>query len=220
MGVVSADKWKDYLKSAETEKRLAYSTRLTGHNNQTLSGVSGQQHQLVVDAVPLKSKTKSKNEDDDVEKTSSTIVGMRPVIESIHRGAILQATPLATRGGNFVVLDLHSKVNELLSDKEQSVDKTKGSDEEESPASSSPSNPSRTVFAYSPDGTRMEVVLDPTDYATHHLSTTLRCPKQAVVLAGGMKFEGSTESDTSNLYLFVRTLVHTIDEDKSDWNDQ
>ena len=57
-GVVNADKWKQYLTAARTEKRFTYSATLTGHNNQTLHTLSGQQRQLVVGAQPF-SKTEA-----------------------------------------------------------------------------------------------------------------------------------------------------------------
>lgn len=225
-GVVQPDAWQSFLKSAQSENRLAYSTTLTSHNNQTVSGLSGRIHRLVTDANPLKAKTISMpigDDEDQPKEIHSTIVGMQPLQQTIHCGAILQVTPLATRGGNFVILDLHSKVNELLAISQankQIEPSTVSDDTTEAVSSLSQSQDvpkSRSVFAYLSNGKKIEMELDPSDYATHQLNTTLRCPQKETVLAGGMAFDNDMGSDNPNLYLFVRVLVHTINEDQSDW---
>ena len=211
-GVVDADKWKQYLSAARSEKRFAYAATLTGHNNQTLHALSGQQKQLVVGAKPF-SKTKatmwfegmediepfgSDPSDDDMDYFNRTkeIVGFEPVRKSFQSGAVFQVTPLATRGGNFVILDLHAKLNQL----------SKPEEGEEQP----------TVFV-DDDKQRTEVKLDHADFVTCRLSTTLRCPKEQVVLAGSMTLDPNSDQENPNIYVFVKTSVHTITEDKSDW---
>ena len=198
-GVVETEKWKKFLEAAESEKRLAYSTTLTGHNNQTLHAISGRQRQLTVGARPVRSSTTVvEGEDEDMKReTKRAIVGFQPIQTSIHDGAAIQVTPLATRGGNFVVVDLHAKVNELVVPEEG----------QEPPAS----------FAYTQNGEKAEVKFDSTEYIGYRLSTTVRCPKEEVVLAGSMTFDSSSELEQPNLYLFVKATVHTIKEDKSDW---
>lgn len=214
-GVVPKAKWSEFVKAARTEKRFAYSATLTGHNNQTLHSLSGRQRQLTLDAEPFE-KTKASmwfenpddmepfgdsmdDEDDDMDLYNRTrqVVGFRPIRQSFHDGAALQVTPLATRGGNYVILDLHAKVNELT------------------PPAEGAKKPK--VFVRISDGESAEVELDHADYVSYRLSTTLRCPKEQVVLAGGMTYDTATESDQPNLYLFVKVSVHTIEEDKSDW---
>ncbi|MFT5299763.1 MAG: hypothetical protein ACI814_000536 [Mariniblastus sp.] len=214
-GVVSTKKWEAFLESAKTEKRFAYSSTMTGHNNQTLHTLSGQQRQLTIDAVPFKSneaqmwfeKTKNAlpfragnvdNRDEaNMVSQSRQIVGFKPVRISFHNGAAIQATPLATRGGNFVIVDLHAKVNELI---------------EPDPEAKKPS-----IFVQLNNGETAEVQLDHADFVSYRLNTTLRCPKNQVVLAGGMTFNPIADEELPNLYLFVKTSVHTITEDKSDW---
>ncbi|MFK7766652.1 MAG: hypothetical protein AB8B55_05480 [Mariniblastus sp.] len=193
-GVVDAQRWEKFLAAAKAEKRLSYTTTLTGHNNQTLHSISGRQRQLVVDAVPFEaSKTTTHAEHGQAEEIS--ISGFKPTRLPVHDGAAIQVTPLATRGGNFVVIDLHAKVNEFL-------------DVEEDKKTS--------IFSYLPGGEKIEVKLDSADYVAYRMSTTIRCPKEQVVLAGGMTYD-STDADQPNLFLFVKATVHTINEDKSDW---
>ena len=211
-GVVDADKWKPYLATARTEKRFAYSATLTGHNNQTLHALSGQQKQLVVGAKPfLKTMAAmwfedmgdvepfgSDGSDDDMDLFNRTrqIVGFHPIRQSFQSGAVIQVTPLATRGGNFVILDLHAKLNQLSEPKE--------------------GDQRPTVFITEDEQTA-EVKLDHADFLTCRLSTTLRCPKEQVVLAGSMTLDPNSDQEHPNIYVFVKTLVHTITEDKSDW---
>lgn len=196
-GVVVPERWKSFLESAKTEKRLAYSVTLTGHNNQTLHAISGRQKQLTLDAIPFEATThRSHPENGDTESTS--VVGFKPVSVPFHCGAAIQVTPLATRGGNFVILDLHAKANELVQN-ENAVP--------------------RSVFAKI-DGVdeKAEVKLDSSEHIAYRLSTTVRCPKEQVVLAGGMTYDATADSDDPNLYLFVKVSVHTIEEDQSDWS--
>ena len=93
-------------------------------------------------------------------------------------------------------MDLHAKVNEFL-------------DVEDEKKSS--------IFSQTSNGEKVEVKLDSADYIAHRMSTTLRCPKEQIVLAGGMTYD-QVDSEQPNLYLFVKATVHTINEDKSDWN--
>ena len=152
---------------------------------------------MTLDAVPFEATTlRSHPENGDTESTS--VVGFKPVSYPFHSGAAIQVTPLATRGGNFVILDLHAKANELVQD-----------------ANAAP----RSVFAKI-EGVddKAEVQLDSAEYIAYRLSTTVRCPKEQVVLAGGMTYDSTTETDQPNLYLFVKVSVHTIEEDQSDWS--
>ena len=214
-GVVNPEKWKTFLAAAKTQKRFAYSATLTGHNNQTLHTLSGRQRQLTLDATPFETTKASMwfvhpddvepfgdNDDDDSDlnlfNRTRSIVGFKPVRQTFHDGAAIQVTPLATRGGNFVILDLQAKVNELLA------------------ADEGTKKP--TIFVRFGENEKAEVELDHADYISYRLSTTVRCPKDQVVLAGGMTYDPNSEADVPNLYLFVKTSIHTIEEDKSDWS--
>ena len=213
-GVVNASKWDKFIESAKEEKRFAYSAALTGHNNQTLHALSGQQRQLTLDAIPFETTSAqawfeniddmepfggSMDEDEDLDYFNRTrkIVGFRPVRQSFHNGAAIQVTPLATRGGNFVILDVHAKANELTSEKEKKP----------------------SVFVHINETEKAEVELDHGNYVSYRLNTTVRCPKEQIVLAGGMTYDPSANEEHPNLYLFVKASVHTITEDESDWVD-
>lgn len=198
-GVVAKERWNKFLEESKTEKRLAYSVTLTGHNNQTLHAISGRQKQLTLDATPFESTTLLMHpENGDTESTS--VVGFKPVRFPFHSGAAIQVTPLATRGGNFVILDMHAKVNELMEDETAQP---------------------QAVFAYINNSeVKAEVKIDSAEYIAYRMSTTVRCPKDQVVLAGGMTYDTTSDSDQPNLFLFVKVSVHTIDEDKSDWGNE
>ncbi len=215
-GVVNPDKWKAFLANAKSQKRFAYSATMTGHNNQTLHTLSGKQRQLTLDATPFETTKASMwfEHPDDVEpfgengdqddgdmnlfNRTRTVVGFKPVRQTFHDGAAIQITPLATRGGNFVILDLQAKVNELLTADEEAK--------------------KPTIFVRYGENEKAEVELDHADYVSYRLSTTVRCPKDQVVLAGGMTYDPNAEQEVPNLYLFVKTSIHTIEEDKSDWS--
>jgi hypothetical protein len=214
-GVVKPETWKAFLASAKSDKRVAYSAALTCHNNQTVHALSGQQRQLTVDAIPFETTTASmwfenadqvepfgdrdeNDEDMNLFNRTRKVVGFKPVRQSFLDGAAIQVTPLATRGGNFVILDLHAKVNELITPE----------------ADTKPPS----IFVKFGENDTAEVELDHANYVSYRLSTTVRCPKEQVVLAGGMTYDPNAEADVPNLYLFVKTSVHTITEDKSDWS--
>ena len=225
-GVVDQKKWAEYFAAARTEKRFAYSATLTGHNNQTLYALSGQMLQLTVGAEPFKSthegvkvregadgedddgnpfgdgqrKNRKKSSGDLYHFRNKEIVGFSPIRKTFHNGTAIQVTPLATRGGNFVIVDLHAKINELMKPVE-------GSEE-------------RSIFVRHGESGKTEVKLDSTDFVAGRLNTTLRCPKGQVVLAGEMTLDPNSEREHPNVYLFVKTSVHTITEDKSDWTRQ
>ena len=137
-------------------------------------------------------------DDEDMNYFNRTrkIVGFHPVRKSFQSGAVFEVTPLATRGGNFVILDLHAKFNQL-SKPEKNEEPT-------------------TIFVHD-DERKSEVKLDHADFVTCRLNTTLRCPKDQVVLAGSMTLDPNSDQEHPNIYVFVKTMVHTITEDKSDW---
>ena len=135
-GVVDKGRWKEFFRKAKEANSLAYSATLTGHNNQTLHAVSGKQVSLTIDADPyetndiqwhVKDFDNLDAEPADLESDEhfvsenygflgqqKKIIGFRPLRARFHSGAAVQLTPLATRGGNFVILDLQAKLNELV----------------------------------------------------------------------------------------------------------
>jgi hypothetical protein len=222
-GVVSHDKWKEFFSKARTDGDVIYSATLTGHNNQTLHALSGKQIKLTVGAKPYRqtsahfvgddlnrlTELQRENDnpfgDDDEEeeddsginllKKSKQINGFRPILANFHDGAAIQITPLATRGGNFVILDLRAKLNELSSRVDELSNKE--------------------IFLDN-DSTRLGVKLDHLDFVGCRFSSTLRCPKNEVVLAGSMTRDPSSGEEKPEIYIFIKVMVHTIEEDRSD----
>lgn len=214
-GVVDKGRWKEFFRKAKEANSLAYSATLTGHNNQTLHAVSGKQVSLTIDADlyetndiqwhvkdfdNLDAEPADLEADDDLVSENygflgqqKKIIGFRPLRARFHSGAAVQLTPLATRGGNFVILDLQAKLNELVP------------------------NDRRVKIAVDQGEKETSIELDNTDYQTCRFSSTLRCPKDQVVLAGSMTSKPGEDGETSEILIFVRTLVHTIAEDQSDW---
>ena len=214
-GVVDKGRWKEFFSKAKETNSLAYSATLTGHNNQTLHAVSGKQVSLTIDADPyetndiqwhvkdfdnLDAEPADLESDDHLVSENygflgqqKKIIGFRPLRARFHSGAAVQLTPLATRGGNFVILDLQAKLNELVP------------------------NDRRLKIAVDQGEKETSIELDNSDYRTCRFSSTLRCPKDQVVLAGSMTSKPGEEGEASEILIFVRTLVHTIKEDQSDW---
>lgn len=206
VGKVDATKWQSFFQKANEENRVAYSASISGHNGQTLNTVSGRRRMMVVDAKPFYAVTGVRDEmeipfedrpaADELDHVERSVTGLFPVRNSFQEGAAIQVSPLATRGGNFVILDLHTRVNERFAP-----------DQESKPAE---------VVARTKDGYEVAVKLDDANYVSYRLSTTIRCPKNEVILAGGMTYDAKQASDEPNLYLFVRARIHTIEEDQSD----
>ena len=223
-GVVLQEKWSAFFSKARTDKNVVYSATLTGHNNQTLHALSGRQVRLTVDAEPFKEASQTlmakdlkqlprgnnheDHEDEDnpfgddedldrvhILKRSRRIIGFAPIQTTFHNGAVIQVTPLATRGGNFVILDLQAKINELVDGKNTGNKERIFLDEAEK---------------------KHEVQLDNLDFVSCRFSSTLRCPKDKVILAGSMTFDPSETEENPEVYLFVKASVHTIEEDQSD----
>lgn len=194
-GVVEQEKFEEYLKAAKTDKRVVFSARMTGHNNQTLHTFSGKETAVTIDGEPLISKTIQMNEEGDKITSAGKIVGIRPLRAAIFEGPVFQATPLATRGGNFVILDLHAQLNGSLN-----------MDEEP-----------KTAIEFSSETAIPALSLQHSKQSIAKFSTTIRCPKNQVLLAGSMTTESASDSEEPNLLIFVKTTVHTITEDVSDW---
>ena len=213
-GVVPEDRWDEFFKAAKEAKNVTYSATLTGHNNQTLHAVSGKQISLTVDAEPFEVNDSQWHvpdlddladfdlDPDDKDSFAGNlghlgrqkrIVGFRPVNQFFHDGAAIQVTPLATRGGNFVILDMQAKLNKLV----------RGERGER--------------IAVEHEDKKAEIELDDIDYLACRFSSTLRCPKDQIVLAGSMTADPAANGETPEILIFVRVSVHTIEEDQSDW---
>ncbi|MEM9410614.1 MAG: hypothetical protein AAGA30_05845, partial [Planctomycetota bacterium] len=190
VGKIGRRPWGQFLNQAKEENRLVYAANLCGQNGQTLHTVSGLQHHVITDGEPIYSYhgTQEEIEDEMINEMEQSVAGLRPIRNLFQEGAAIQISPLATRGGNYLILDLHTRINEYK-------DAGEGT-------------PSQIV-ASGRDGNEFSVPLNSRPYHSYRLSTTIRCPNNEVVLAGGM----NSDSANSNLYVFVRSKVHTIEED-------
>ena len=191
VGKVNRRGWRDFLAKSSEENKVAYSASISGQNGQTLHTVSGRQHFVVLDAEPIHTFQGEREnvEGEFVEEIEQSVAGLKPVRSLFQEGAALQISPLATRGGKFLILDLHTRVNEYVETGQNEDDK---------------------MVARGKQGEEFSVALDSRPYVSYRLSTTVRCPNNEVVLAGGMTYDGVKQS---NLYLFVKSNVHTIEED-------
>lgn len=203
-GVVKAKAFDEYLKEAETDNRIVFTAMLTGHNNQTLHTLSGKTSTVTTDGKAIVNRTKRIRFDDDGEEITdreTKVVGFHPIRSSIFEGPVFQVTPQATRGGNFVILDMHAKLTKLSKQAKTPLD-----------------NSSNATIRIAGDGDIPELVLDSTAQLNAQFSSTIRCPKEEVILAGAMTAISDDASDAPNLLIFVKTTIHTITEDKSDWH--
>ena len=195
VGLVNERKWSQFYSKVSDDKRIAYSASMCGQNGQTLHTVSGRQHFVVTDANPILSfeGKRLEVEDQDLDYIEQSVAGLQPERSLFQEGAALQASPLATRGGKYVILDLHTRVNEYVKSETQDTAK---------------------IVAAGKQGESFSVELESRPYVSYRLSTTVRCPNGGVVLAGGMTYDsGQEEAEQPNLYLFVKTAIHTIEED-------
>jgi hypothetical protein len=133
-------------------------------------------------------------------------------------GSTLRLTASTSRGGNFVVLDVHNRINELL----ESAPSVVGHNP---PATSTEDVVPEATFALkdpkqsalmatiqlpTPLSPReLAAVVDRPAYETYQLSTTVRCPKDRIVLVGGMEGVGDAAGGR-NMYLFCRVSVYDI----------
>lgn len=196
VGKVAVNRWAEFFRTAGDEGRIAYSASVCGQNGQTLHTVSGQQHFVVLNAEPIYTFTAEREdvESGDDEFVEQSVAGLLPVRTLFQEGAALQISPLATRGGKFLILDLHTRVNEFIEAEDEVAQR---------------------VSASGKSGQAISMDLDNRSYVSYRLSTTVRCPNNEVVLAGGMTYDSNQQTEQPNLYLFVKTAIHTIEEDRA-----
>lgn len=125
-------------------------------------------------------------------------MGYEPIVSLIQEGAVLQVMPTVSMSGNYVILDVHSRVNRL---RERGV--ASGSLE---PATATPKAEGRALVQLPAYGN----LIDRPVLMNHRLSTTLRVPVRKTVLVGGMTFESKVGAGQLNLYLFVETSVQEL----------
>ncbi len=219
-GVAAIDDvvWEKFFATASEEKRIAYSSVITAHNAQTSSAISGVNKSFV---------TGVSSEFSDVADHAPARIGNSYQLKQLRTGLSFQLTPIATRGGNFVVLDLHCRiVGDQTSTEEIEVNNRQENHTASggSGAAENDSQPNQEVPADELIGQRD--VLDHPMYNVQRLSTTIRCPVDHFVLAGGMTMPDSAGRDNADqnvedrqsdqLYLFVMSRVFNVVPDESD----
>jgi hypothetical protein len=122
-------------------------------------------------------------------------VGYQPLVGILQEGAALQVTPMATTGGKFVVLDVHSRVV-LLPDQ--------AAEKRETGMAPQVFSPIQSVAA----------AIDRPQFAVQHLETTLRVPVDRRMLIGGMTFQIPGRPSEQSLYLFVKLAMQELRDDQ------
>lgn len=185
-GIVDEAAWNRLLVAgAQADKKSAsYRAVVTCYNGQTVTTSSGVEDGVVMDLEPVLSQGDNGRPEG--------YVAYRPTITPIHEGTALQITPLANATGNFVMLDVHSRV--AIREPAAPARRQSGRDDDRGPAA--------VVGA-----------LDRPRLVTQHLATTLRTPVDRVMLIGGMTYNALPAADDATLYLFLRTTVQELRDD-------
>lgn len=218
VGVVADSSWKTFFEQAAAEDRIQYSTALSLHNGQTAFSLSGARPVYVNMATP-----------DVYEATNAShfpLVAYQIGVTQLQLGSLLQVTASASRGGHFVMLDVHNRINELLpptavgaaasgtseplpsTETGPAVSGWAGPIDLDSKADSTHPVP---VVQMPPALTPRELAaaIDRPDYETYQLSTTVRCPKDRFVMIGGMAGVGG-DRQPKYLFLFAKVSVYDI----------
>lgn len=184
LNTVTPGEWKKLLAAASEKEGAAagYHSIVTCYNGQTVATQAGAQRIVVTGITPV------------VAGGQQAAVAYTPVTRTVHEGATLQITPLATRHVKYVVLDVHSRVN-LLTPNPRALEKVEK-------VESGPIAPRQVVDA-----------LDRVSLQTQRLETTLRVPVGLPTLIGGMTFSAA-EGKNSHLYLFITTKVQELRDDE------
>ncbi len=161
-----------------------YSAVLTCYNGQTVHVESGGQRMFVTALTPISPNAATGKSASPLYEPQTTVV---------QDGAALQVTPVATKGGQLVVLDVHSRVVQV---------------DDSSPLT--PPNSGHAPQIVFPD--QVVAALDRPIVHAHRLSTTLRMPVDRTVLVGGMTFSKPSEGLAVNLYLFVRATIAELQD--------
>ena len=162
------------------------------HNGQTISTCSGKRPIYISQVTP---KLVGFDPDESVAKNVTAKVGYRFRLAQLQLGSILQLTAAVTRGGNYVVLDVHNRINELnpLAPLKSAAEPVENR------------TPSAAV-----DPAELAALIERPDYSTYELSTTVRCPRDEVVLVGGVESIESGAEPAPQMYLFVKTSIYNV----------
>jgi hypothetical protein len=216
VGVVADSVWKPFLEKATTDNRVPYSAALSMHNGQTAHLQSGARPVYVAMASPQVSEADGAN---GIPLLMYTIG-----LNQLQMGSTLQLTASTSRGGNFVVLDVHNRINEPIDEANapampDSSNDLSNIEADQVPAivqtktqtgRSTPVEPPTLVQIPNPLSPReLAMAIDRPLYETYQLSTTVRCPKDHFVMIGGMEGIGDG-TERTNIYLFVRASVYDV----------
>lgn len=184
-GLVDEKEWQRLLEELQRpadSQRAGYRAVLTCYNGQTVHCVSGGQSPVVTGMIPVV---------DGAGGSSEFAVGYQPQVSTIHEGAALQITPMATTGGKIVTLDVHSRLVRR----------------EKAPPAKGP-----TMLLTGPQA--VVAALDRPQLVCHLLETTVRIPVGRRMLVGGMTYEIQPDPGDPNLHLFVKVALQELRDDQ------
>jgi len=188
-GLVDDKAWSqlsDELHRNGNDRPAGYHAVVTCYNGQTVHGVSGGQSLIVVGMIPVVGGGAG---------ADAAGVGYQPQVSTIHQGAVLQITPITSTSGQFVTLDLHSRVTRA-----------------ETPTMTAKTPPPGMPFPEGP--LAVTSAIDRPLLHCHQLETTLRIPVERRMLVGGMTFDIEPSPGEPNLYLFVRAVVQELRDEQ------
>jgi type II secretory pathway component GspD/PulD (secretin) len=183
-GLVDEAAFKKLLDSHRQDNSPSgYRAAITCYNGQTVGAIAGDQTIAVTDLQAVTAKG---------EAGAVKPIAYSPVVQMIQEGAALQVTPIVTTSGKFLILDIHSRVNQRAPRHSKLVDARDG-------GKGDGNSPAEVVAAL--DRPRLNV---------QRLSTTLRVPVGATMLIGGMTMSDNATAETPTLYLFVKLMVQEL----------
>jgi hypothetical protein len=198
-GLANPQAWQKHLEQLAQDKapqRPGYRAVLTCYNGQTVYAIAGGQSLAVTQIEPVLFKGD--------QGTPEGRVAYRPGVSVIHEGAAIQVTPIASISGKFVVIDVHSRVVEV-------VPPAKAAEKEAKPQGVG--GMGGIVEMNAPAPAEVVAALDRPKLAVQRFSTTLRAPVEQPMLVGGMTFEGESGPRDQNLYLFLKVSVQELRDD-------
>jgi hypothetical protein len=181
--------WQRLLKQLQEvkgEQPAGYRAVITCFDGQTVHTIAGGQELFIISVIPVVGDNGSFN----TLPRSERSVGYQPVCTTLQEGAVLQVTPVSTPTGQFVVLDVQSRVVQF-----------RGTSPTARPAAEAAANRDPSIVR------DLAEVLDRPAIAYHRLAATTRVPVNRRVLVGGMGLESEPAAGEPLLYLFVKVSV-------------
>jgi hypothetical protein len=186
-GLVDEKAWAQILEEvqrADDDRPAGYHAVVTCYNGQTVHCVSGGQSPIVIGMVPVVGGGAA---------GEAAAVGYQPEVSTIHQGAALQVTPITNTSGQFVTLDVHSRVVRA-----------------ETPKPAKGQLPG--VLLDGPQA--VAAAIDRPLLTCAQLETTLRAHADRRMLVGGMTYEMRPNAGEPNLYLFMKAVVQELRDDQ------